>query len=103
MVPTGQFLGSLGFTANYPPNAALTARTESGELEVLVIELLDPVYDEATDTLTYEAVLLAEYDEAALADLAERATDTELPSSFGVGQLFIDSCQDPDLNHCIII
>jgi hypothetical protein len=95
LVPTGDFLVSLGFTSSNPPNAALAARTENGETEVVVVELFDPVYDESSGTLTYEAVLLAEYDEAALADLAEHATGEQLPAaSFGSGHLYIDSCAE---------
>lgn len=105
LVPTDEFLVSLGFTPDNPPNAALAARTETGKLEIMVVELLDPHYDEASGTMTYEAVLLAEYDEAALAGLAEHATGDMLPATFGAGQLFIDSsnCDPGDWDHCIII
>jgi hypothetical protein len=94
LMPTGEFLDSLGFTPANPPNAALATETETGERDVLVIELFAPVYAEAEGTLTYEAVLLAEYGEAALADLAQHATGELLPATFGRGHLFIDSCAD---------
>lgn len=105
LVPTGEFLDAFGFTPDDPPNAALAVRTETGDLEIMVIELLHPTYDKASGTMTYESVLLEEYDEAALAGLAERASGTMLPASFGSGQLFIDSskCDPGDWEHCIII
>lgn len=36
-VPTGTFLGGLGFTPGNPPNAALVADTGGGNEEILVV------------------------------------------------------------------
>jgi hypothetical protein len=101
LIPTSEFLDSLGFTSANPPNAALATETENEDGEVLVIELFAPVYDEAHATLTYDAVLLTEYGEAAFADLAQRATGELLPATFGRGHLFIDSCDV--LKDCILL
>lgn len=90
LTPTQQFLDQLGFTPDNPPNAAIVAQTPEGEEDVLVIELFDPDYDEATETLTYSARILAEYDGTVLSHMAMRQTDLELATPFGQGGLFID-------------
>ncbi len=95
LAPTLRFLDALGFTPENPPNAALVATVEgSDEQEVLVIELLNPVYDADAATLTYDARVLNDYGEAGLAYLAQQQTDYELPETFGAGSLFIDDCPD---------
>ena len=90
--PTQAFLDGLGFTPENPPNAALVAQTEAGETEILVIELLNPVYDAEAGMLTYDARVLADYGERGLAHLAQQQTDYEFPDAFGEGSLFIDDC-----------
>ncbi len=94
LAPTGQFLERLGFTPDNPPNAALVASTEDGVQEVLVIKLLNPVYDEAAGTLTYDAKILADYSGDGLSHVARQQTDFTLPASFTEGGLFIDDCAD---------
>ena len=93
-LPTHQFLETLGFTPDNPPNAALVARSESGEEDVVVIELFNPVYDETNGTLTYDAKLLADYSGEGLAHAAQRQSDFTLAESFAEGGLFIDDCSD---------
>lgn len=90
LTPTQQFLNQLGFTPENPPNAAIVAETPDGE-DVVIIELLNPVYDHATATLTYDARVLTDYEGAALAHAAVQQTDFELVTPFGQGGLFIDS------------
>jgi hypothetical protein len=97
-LPTPQFLDNLGFTPANPPNAALVAQTNDGE-DVVVVELLNPVYTEdfgpdGDVTVTYEARVLADYAAAGLAHLAARQTDATVPASFGPTSLFIDDCPD---------
>ncbi|MDQ3655535.1 MAG: hypothetical protein M3457_10695 [Chloroflexota bacterium] len=92
-VPTTQFLDALGFTPTNPPNAALVAGDE-----VVVIELLNPVIDEAAGTLTYDVRVLDAYEEEGLAHLATQSTG-RLPESFGSASLFIDDC--PDVSGCL--
>jgi hypothetical protein len=94
LAPTQLFLDGLGFTPENPPNAALVADTGTGETEILVIELFDPVYDADAGTLTYDARVLADYAEPGLASLARQQTDYDYPATFGDGSLFIDSCPD---------
>lgn len=90
--PTDEFLESLGFTPANPPNAALVSHSDTGEQDVLVIELFDPEYDAGTGVLTYQARILADYEGAGLASLARTQQDDEHPERFGAGNLFIDDC-----------
>jgi hypothetical protein len=100
LAPNQSFLDGLGFEAENPPNAALVVQTDSGEEDVLVVELLAPVYDADTATLTYEARVLRDYGGRGLADLAQQQTDYELPASFGEGNLFIDDCPNSLVDGC---
>lgn len=91
LTPTGQFLDRLGFTPADPPNAAVvTSGINGGDQEVLVVELLNPNYDESAQTLTYDARVLADYAESGLAYAARQQTDFELPEAITEGSLFID-------------
>ena len=94
--PTQEFLDVLGFTPANPPNAALvTQADEDAEDEVLILELIEPTYDEATDTLTYGATVLGGYaGEPLTAIVADQDADV-VPETFGRASLFIDS-----LNFC---
>lgn len=95
--PNQEFLDRLGFTPENPPNAAIVAPREDGEgQEILVIELLNPVWD-GNGTLAYDAVVLADYGEHGLAHLARQQQDYELGETFAAGGLFIDSyCSELD-------
>ena len=92
-VPMQQFLDGLGFTPDNPPNAAVVTGTGDEE-DVLVIELLNPVYEAEADTLTYEARVLEGYQGEGLGNLVEQQTDVQLPATFGHTSLFIDDCND---------
>ncbi len=92
LATTATFLEGLGFTPEDPPNAALVVTTENGEEDVLILELLEPVWDEASGTLTYTVQLLSDYAEPGLAFAALQQTDFDLPENFGLGGLFIDGC-----------
>ncbi len=96
-VPMQKFLENLGFSPHNPPNAALITGTGDDE-EVLIIELMNPAYDAEADTLTYDAVVLVDYDQEGLTFVAERQGDTDMPSTFGHTSLFIDDC--PDAKYC---
>jgi hypothetical protein len=91
VIPTAVLLEQLGFTPADPPNAALVAETADGE-DILVVELMNPRYDEAAGTLAYDVRLLADYAGTALADLAARQADDQVASSFTTAHLFIDGC-----------
>ena len=89
VAPTARVLGAVGFDPANPPNAALVAQTEEGE-DVLIVELLNPRYDEQTQTLVYDARLLDAYEGEALQHLAARQADPTLTETFGPASLFID-------------
>ena len=110
MVPTEHFLGTGGsgaaatpeaaggfFTPSDPPNAALVfASTEGDDApgDVLVLELIDPTYDPATGTATYDVRVLADEAAVDLTLLQEPVAVTEAPRQFEAASLFIDDCPD---------
>lgn len=96
--PTAKFLESLGFTPADPPNAALVTTSDSGETIAVVVELLNPVYDESTRDVTYQANLLAGYDDEGLKHIVDQNYSSDLPTDFGAGSLFIDDCPNTALN-----
>jgi hypothetical protein len=98
--PTDRFIDGLGFSPANPPNAALVADTAEQGDDVLIVELVDPVYDETNGTLTYGANVLAEYQGDGLAHLAQQQADTELPEEFGRASLFIDDCPNTGI-YCL--
>ena len=70
-----------------------------GQTEVAVVELFDPSYDEATRTATYEAAVLAEWEDALGVGFHQTPADlAAFGSSFGAAHLFIDDC--PDVTNC---
>jgi hypothetical protein len=98
-VPTPQFLDTLGFPDDNPPNATLVVEKGTGETEVVVLELFAPSYDDSTHTATYEVVVLDEFER----DNGFAETDAnlaELLPEFGTAHLFIDtlgSCSDEEI------
>lgn len=95
-MPTDEFLDLLGFTPANPPNAAVEVWTADGERDVLVVELIDPVYtrtfgDDAEETLTYDAKVLSAYTGERLAEWLPDVDDDQLPLEFTRVSLFIDS------------
>lgn len=98
-MPTDRFLDALGFTPVNPPNAAVVVQTPEGSRDVLVVELLDPVYtrtfgDNSEETLTYTAIVLNAYQGNGLEEWVPQADDDQLPSEFTDVSLFIDDCAD---------
>ncbi len=89
IAPTERVLTAIGIGGDNPPNAGLVAQTDDGE-RVVIVELLAADFDEPTETVTYDVRVLAEYDEAGLAHLADKQSDEEPPASFGASSLFID-------------
>jgi hypothetical protein len=94
LATTSAFLEGLGFTPENPPNAALMVTTDDGVEDVLIIELLDPVWDEASGSLTYSVQVLSNYSDSGLAFAALQQADYELDQHFGPGGLFVDGCAD---------
>jgi hypothetical protein len=97
--PTEAFLDGLGFTPINPPNAALVTSGEDGSTTIVVLELLNPIYDQSTQTITYGATILDEYDDAGLQHLIEQGAGGTPPESFTGASLFIDDC--PDITECV--
>lgn len=96
--PTPQFLEGLGFSDDNPPNAALVVETAAGESVVAVVELFNPIYDPTVPTVTYEAAVLADWQNSAeLGFTAAPADLAALAPSFGAAHLFIDDCRDGDI------
>jgi hypothetical protein len=94
LATTTAFLEGLGFTPENPPNAALMVTTDDGAEDVLIIELLDPVWDESSGSLTYTVQVLSDYAESGLAFAALQQADYEMAENFGPGGLFVDGCAD---------
>lgn len=93
-IENSKFLESLGFTASNPPNAAVVLSTpDSASQDVIVAQLLNPKYDAAAQTLSYEVVILKNYDGSGLAFWTDRS-DASLPAKFDQVSLFIDDCPD---------
>lgn len=104
-MPTDQFLDTLGFTPVNPPNAAVVVTTPDGVRDVLVIELMNPVYarsfgEDGEEVLIYEAIVLGGYQGAGLAEWTPQVDDDNLPQNFADISLFIDDC--PDAEGCYV-
>lgn len=85
---------ALGFAPANPLCCALVVSTPSSEDNVIVLELLDPIYDEDAGPLIYEANDLGEYTAANLAPVADGQQDQELAAEFAHTSLFISNCPD---------
>jgi hypothetical protein len=95
-ISTADFLANLGFSPGNPPNAAIVAETDQGQ-DVVVVELFNPSWDAPNQVLTYDLVVLDDYEGDGFGDLVQLA-DPELPETFGHTSLFIDDC--PDIITC---
>jgi hypothetical protein len=94
---TDHMLKTLGFTPVNPPNAAVVVTAPDGTQDVLVIELLNPIYRqvaEGDDQLVYEAKVLNVYTGNGLEEWVPQADDDQLPTEFTNVSLFIDDCAD---------
>ena len=78
--------------AAVPPNAALDFLDGPAGQSVVVLELYEPAYDPATQTMTYRAAILPSSDRPGLADLVGRGVPpvAAFPREFGPAVLFID-------------
>jgi hypothetical protein len=96
--PTAAFLKGMPFGPDNPPNAALVLEAAPSDTDVVVMELTNPVYDEATKTATYDAKVLADYQKLGVTFQEEPKGPAEVHAEFGAASLFIDDC--PDLTTC---
>jgi hypothetical protein len=102
-VPTDRFLDSLGFTPVNPPNAAIVVEDSDGQRDVLVVELMNPVYIEdlaglGHNSLVYEAKILENYQGEGLEYWEQQQVDEKLAEGFSNVSLFIDDC--PGSDYC---
>jgi len=97
-VPMQKFLNGLCFSSDNPPNAAIEILEGDEEEDVIVMELFDPVYDAANQTLQYNVSILEEPDHS-YAIFNERH-DESLPEHFGPAALFVDDCSDCTIYCC---
>ncbi len=98
-VPTQEFLDGLGFTPDNPPNAALVISPEPGETDIIVVELLNPQYDEAAQALTYDVKVLDSFESQQGMDFVEEPRPPHADGEeFGAAELFIDDCPDSVFN-----
>lgn len=88
------FLSAIGFGKLNPPNAAIVlTEPKSKDSDVIVVTLENPVYNESTKTLTYEAKPLKDIKGTKLAFWGNKS-DKQLPSTFSKVSIFIDDCPD---------
>jgi hypothetical protein len=88
-MPTEPFLATLGFSADNPPNAALIGEFQAGQ-GVVVVQLIEPVYDPESETIVYGAEVLDAYQGTNLEPVTREALVERLPATFGPAALFID-------------
>lgn len=104
--PTQQFLDTLGFTPDNPPNAALVIETdEDAEDEVIILELIEPTFDESAGTLTYGATVIGAYAGKPLTAIVADQSVELVPERFGRASLFIDDLQqqsDCQVTGCVV-
>jgi hypothetical protein len=92
-IPTQNFVDGLGFTPANPPNAALVMEPSPGETDIVVLELLNPQYDAATQSLTYDVIILDTFTtERGLTFQETPRQPDPAGEDFGLAQLFIDGC-----------
>jgi len=72
-----------------PPNAAIDILNGDDEQDVLIVELMNPVYNANTTSLQYDVIVLKEFSDG-LAHYTDDSDDS-IPESFGAVALFIDS------------
>jgi hypothetical protein len=93
VTPTPQFLEGLGFSEENPPNAALIVETGVGETDIAVVELFNPIYDEATHTASYDVTVLESWEDDLELGLTDAPADlATFAPQFGAAHLFIDDC-----------
>lgn len=98
--PTDDFLKGLGFPKDNPPNAALLFENDKGEEDVSVVELFNPAYDTATNTVTYDIQLLKEYAGLEMTFQEQPTEPDDAGTTFGAAHLFIDDCSDGNVACC---
>jgi hypothetical protein len=96
--PMQKFLDGMCFSPENGPNAALEILDADEDEDLAVVELFDPEYDSANQTLKYNVSILEQPDHSYTV-FNERA-DEALPETFGPAALFIDDCPDGSVYCC---
>lgn len=96
--PTEQFLETLGFSEQNPPNAALIIETEDGETDLAVLELFEPTYDVTTRTATYQVKGLEAWEDKLELGLQDTPSDLSgFAPDFASAHLLIDDCANGEV------
>jgi hypothetical protein len=96
--PMQKFLDGMCFSSQNGPNAALEILGAAEDQDVAVVELFDPAYDAAKQTLKYNVSIVSQPNHS-YAAFNERA-DKALPETFGPAALFIDDCPNSHVGCC---
>jgi hypothetical protein len=91
-VPTVTFLQRFPFGKENPPNAALVMEASPGEVDVVVLELTEPTYDETSHAATYQARILEDFEEIGTTFQEQPQSAQSMAREFGAASLFIDDC-----------
>ena len=91
-VPMQKFLDTGCFKNSNPPNAAIDVLGASEANDVVIVELLNPIYNADTATLQYTAHILK--DGNLSIDSFNTRKDDSIAESFGGVALFIDDCSN---------
>lgn len=86
------FLDKGCFRSSNPPNAAIDVMSADKENNVVVVELLSPIYNADAQTLQYTARILKDINHSI--DSLNTRRDDSIPDSFDAVALFIDDCSD---------
>ncbi|MEJ8836688.1 hypothetical protein [Ramlibacter sp. AN1133] len=96
IIETGDFVGGWNDTSDDsflrdPPNAALQIEGAPAGADVVIVELLEVLYDAPTATLKYRAKVVRHADDSIELFHARGDSAAKIPASFGAASLFIDS------------
>jgi len=82
-LPTGNFSASFDFGSDDPPNVALVAETGDGNKEILIVELINPIYDESSRTATYDVRILQDDDLVDMSFTQDPSSGDHADASYG--------------------
>jgi hypothetical protein len=99
-VPTAAFLKGLNFSPENPPNAALVMDAAPNDIDVVVLELTNPTYDDTTRSATYEARVLRDYERTGVRFQERPKSAQSVHQRFGTTSLFVDGCP-PGTVDCV--
>ncbi len=98
--PTAQFLASIGFPDDNPPNAAIVIDDGNGGTDIAVVELRNPLIDPTGPSIIYDMTVLENWEDSTELGLQDAPADlSDLPENLGPTHLFIDDCPN-DAIHC---